>query len=298
MPVCRGQQRDEGAPLETVAAYDLFHEKCGAGPVADVLQERDHQEQRNDLCQDLQHRSDTGDHALTEEVRQGVPWHIVLDEHTEPIEERRDRSLQRYCPGQDHLEEDEHCCEEREHVQHRVQQNPVHDLAAPVRFSALVQHGFQDRLTPSRALRRIRRRRQHWCGHSSACGSISLIWGMPVFFVPTTPTTGTPREACSRSRSTWPPRAASSSTMVRITRVGLPNASTCDTRISDRLIVVASATTINACGGLLLGQSTFEGIQHHLLIRGHWAQAAPFSWTVWWCCDTALRPRRCPSPGP
>ena len=88
MPVCRGQQRDEGAPLETVAAYDLFHEKCGAGPVADVLQERDHQEQRNDLCQDLQHRSDTGDHALTEEVRQGVPWHIVLDEHTEPIEER------------------------------------------------------------------------------------------------------------------------------------------------------------------------------------------------------------------
>lgn len=60
--------------------------------------------------------------------------------------------------------------------------------------------------------------------------------------------TGTPRARSRAATSRWPPRACSSSIIVRASIVGLPNAIARATKGSERRNVVASATTMSASG--------------------------------------------------
>ncbi len=92
----------------------------------------------------------------------------------------------------------------------------------------------------------------------SGAASRSRSGAKPLPRLATTPTTGMPSAVDRASTSTWPPRLASSSVIVRITIVGRPTVSTCATRDSERSSTVTSTTTASASGGLTPGRSPFS----------------------------------------
>ena len=93
--------------MQPGAAHDPVHEKGGAGHVAEIFEQQDEQEQRQDLRQEDEDAADPGDDAITEKAQQPSLGKDGGGPHGQRVETAFDQLHRRLRPGEHRLEHQE-----------------------------------------------------------------------------------------------------------------------------------------------------------------------------------------------
>ena len=119
------QQRDEGAAVQPGAAHDPVHQEGGPGHVAEIFEQQDEQEQRQDLRQEDEDAADPGDDPVTDKAQQPSLGKDGSGPHGQPVEGALNQLHRRLRPGEHRLEHQEQHCKEDDETEHGMQHDAI-----------------------------------------------------------------------------------------------------------------------------------------------------------------------------